>query len=317
MADATLDAESLDPMLQRTQKRQQRMEVIRVFLLIIAFVVIGNILGAVYGQKMLRLYKEQLHLSVNTLGTIGIIVGIPAYLQPFMGAWSDLFPLFGYRRRSYLVLAAIIEALGFWGLYSLHHYQLVTVICLVIVVASGGMIMGVIVNAVMVSVGNPTGTFGSMQSVLQFVPIVMMLAYTAHLRGYVAQFWTFQHCFWVALVLCLLRAPFALLIHEQRVTGSKQTPEERAAHLETRREEQARVRAALRAATASPGLWAIVGFVFYLILTPGINNAIYYYQKDVIHLSDQFIGDLGRWGGLGTVIGLIVFMFGSRFLPVR
>jgi MFS family permease len=293
-------------------------QIAQVLLLVAISVSISAVIGAITGQKLQRLYKEELYLGVNAVGTLGILAGIPSYIQPFMGAWADIFPLFGFRRRTYYVLGSIIEALGFYGLSVLPHNHYWTVVCLVIVYATGSMMLGVMTNAVMVAVGNPTGTFGWMQSLASFMPLILGLVYTADLRAYTVVHWTYAHCFWVAMALCLLRAPCALLMEERRVRKPRRpTPEELAHHREDQWARRERTRAALRRAAASPGLWAIAGYAFYLILTPGINNAIYYYQKDVLHLSDGFIGHLSRWGSAGTLIGLLLFAVGSRRLPVR
>jgi hypothetical protein len=292
----------------------------RVALLIIVSVSFGSLLGAFTGQKVTFLFKEELHLSVSEVGTLGILLGIPAYLQFFMGAWADLRPLFGYHRRSYYVLACLLEIAGFLGLAFLHQYQYAMVACLLLVTGAGGVLLGVVFNAVMVTVGNPTGSFGSLQSLARFVPIVLSIVYVSGLSGRVLEHWSYRHSFLMAALLCLLRIPVALLIDEKRVARryrADETKEERKRRLDARQADRERTARALRQAAATPGLWAMVAFIFYLILTPGIFTAETYYMKDVLHLSKQFIGDLAKWRAGGVLIALIAFGLASRRLPVR
>ncbi|MBV9384964.1 MAG: MFS transporter [Chroococcidiopsidaceae cyanobacterium CP_BM_ER_R8_30] len=288
----------------------------RVALLVGLTAAISALSSAFTNEKTTFLFKEELHLSVSDVGTLNIFLGIPLYLQPFLGAWSDLFPFLGYHRRSYFVLASGAGALGFLGLSLLTQYHYTTVACLLLVAIAGGTLMGVMVNAVMVAVGNLTGTFGILQSLAIIIPLAMSLTYTSHLGGYVTQHWSYQHCFQVAALLFLVYAPLALLIDEPRVTGAKPTSEI-AGSTQTGQSERSRTAAALRQAATDRSMWAVIGFVFYLIVTPGIYTAQIYFMTDVLHFSKQFIGDLGRFDAAGQIVALAGFMAVSRFLPIR
>jgi predicted MFS family arabinose efflux permease len=174
----------------------------------------------------------------------------------------------------------------------------------------------VVMDAVMVSVGNLLGRVGHLQIIQQFLPLVLALTFASHLQGLVTQNWSYRSCFFTAAAIALLGVPTALLIEEMRQVGAS-------ADAETRRipgheiPDRAEVLAALRHATRSPGLWAMVGYVFYLILTPGTNTAQTYYSVDVLHCSKQFLGDLGRPGSAGSMLGILAFGAAVRKLPVR
>ncbi len=281
-------------------------------------VVLGAFGGALTGEKTTFLFKEVMHLTPGDIGTLGIIVGIPAYLQPFLGAGSDLFPLFGSHRRSYYVLSVLVHAAARWGLACLSEYHYAAVVCLLLVLASGGVLAGVMVNAVMVAVGNRTRRLSQLQSLIVFVPSVLAILYTARLSGYVTQHWSYHHAFGLAALLMLLQVPLVLLIDEKPAVAAENQgrvhPAERRA---ARQEERARSAAALRQAARMPGLWAIIGFVFYLILTPGVNNAQIYYMTDVLHFSKQLIGSLGAYSSAGSIVSMGLFAAFSRRMPVR
>lgn len=279
----------------------------------------SNLSGVVTGEKLIFLFKEELHLSVSDVGTLNILLGIPFYLQPFLGIWSDLFPFLGYHRRSYYLLAAGMGALGYLGLSALHQYHYATVACLLLVALAGGTLLLVIVNAVMVAIGNSTGTFGILQAIAIAVPLLMAIAYTSHLSGYVTQHWSYQHCFQMAAVLFLVYAPLVLLIDEKRVGGvnANESKAERAIHIAARKKEREEKTTTLRQAAANRGIWAVVGYVFYLGITPGVFTAQIYFMTDVLHFNKQFIGDLRSWEAAGQIVALLGFMTVSRFLPIK
>lgn len=289
--------------------------------LLIALSVILNTFGAVFsGEKMRFLFKSVMHLSASQVATIMIVAGIPGYIRPFLGAGTDLFPLFGFHRRSYYAISWALSALGYAALALLHRYHVPTVVILMMVTGLGGNLALVVMDAVMVTIGNPRGLVGRFQAIQQGVPTIMVLLFAAKLGGYVTQHWSYERCFWASAISYLAIVPIALLIPEKRLSlgrSAHETHEEHEARLQAGRQERAEVGAALAQAAKSPGLWAIVLFVFYLIVTPGTNNAQFYYYVDVLHFSPQFIGNLAQPGSAGAVIGLALFAAGSQRLPVR
>ncbi len=289
----------------------------RTVFLLAAAAALGGVLGAITGNKQLFLYKEVLGLSAGGVGTLLLLINLPAYLQPFMGGLSDLFPLFGWHRRSYFALAAVVQSLGYFGLMTLHHYHYAAIVCLLIVAGTGLALSGVLVNAAMVSVGNKTNTFGPLQTLYQFTPLVLALVYTAKLDGQVTEHWGYPHTFMVAGLVSLAFAPLALLIEDRRVSAGRTTPDEIAAQRAAKDRERAQTAAALREAARTPGLWAIVAFLFYLNVTPLLMTASVYYETDVLKLSKGFIGRLDSWTAAGAITGLLMFGIFSRRLPMR
>ena len=105
------------------------------------------------------------YFGIPSLFWMVILVGIPAYLRPVFGSVSDLVPLFGYHRRSYFALAALLVAGGFFALSLLPRYTYGLTAGLVMVTLTGGILLMVIADAVMVRVGNATGLVGRLQTI--------------------------------------------------------------------------------------------------------------------------------------------------------
>lgn len=285
----------------------------RTVFLLAAVAALGGVLNAITYNKQLFLYKDVLKLNASAVGTLALIINIPAYLQPFMGGVSDLFPLFGWHRRSYFALAAVVQSLGYFGLMTLHQYHYATIACLLIVAGAGGALAGVLINAAMVSVGNRTNTFGPLQTLYQFTPLVLALVYTGKLDGQVTAHWSYPHAFLVAGLVSLAALPLALLIDDRRVSAGRATAEELAAQKEAKDREKAQTAAALRDAARTPGLWVMTAFLFYLYVTPLLLTASVYYETDVLKLSKDFIGRLDSWTAAGSIVGLLAF--GARLFP--
>ena len=64
----------------------------------------------------LPLYLRSLHWSVAEITTVSSIAALPWTIKILYGLVSDIFPLFGYRRKTYLVLYSLISSVGWISL---------------------------------------------------------------------------------------------------------------------------------------------------------------------------------------------------------
>lgn len=292
----------------------------RVALLMAGTVSVLTLVGTFSAEKLMFFYKEQLHLSASGVASLLILLAVPTYFRPFIGAGSDLFPVFGYHRRSYYALAALVAALGFFALSLVPHPSYWTTVLLVIITTAGGVTLMIMADAVMVAVGNQTGTVPLLQGIQQMLPYALSFVALAHLSGFVTQHWSYAACFRTAAALSLLTLPLTFLIDEKRVSHQQQAHESQEG-LAKQRNEKAEGRAAsalaLRQAVKSPGLWAVIAYVFYFTLTPSGSTAQLYFEVNTLHFSKQFIGDLGQWSSAGVILGILTVVMIARRISVR
>ena len=67
----------------------------------------------------LPLYLRGLGWSIGKIAQISALVGFPWIFKIFYGFLSDSFPLFGYRRKPYLIICSILSSLGWFLLITL------------------------------------------------------------------------------------------------------------------------------------------------------------------------------------------------------
>ena len=291
----------------------------RVALLMAGTVAVYALVNAFSAEKLSFFYKEQLHLSASAFSTLLILLNVPTYFRPLIGASSDLFPLLGYHRRSYYALAGLLQAAGFFVLSLFTHPSYWTTAILVIITVAGGVTLMIMADAVMVVVGNRTGTVPRLQGIQQVVQPVLVL-FVANLGGYVTQHWSYAACFRTAALMALLALPLTLVIDEKRISSRQtahETSEEHAERQQAKAQERAESAAALRSAARSPGLWAVVAYLFYLTLTPSGATAQFYFEVDALHFSKQFIGGLNKWSSAGAILGIITVIVFSRRITLR
>lgn len=79
------------------------------------------------------LFKDDLHVSPANLSIIEGLISFPWVIKPLWGYITDSFPLFGFRRKSYLIILSFFEFL-LWlclAFYSLHLYVAVATLLFV------------------------------------------------------------------------------------------------------------------------------------------------------------------------------------------
>ena len=68
-----------------------------------------------------NLLKNELHVDRTVNAAFFFWTTFPWYLKPIVGVITDAFPLFGSRRRSYILSSTILATLSWAGLYFTPH----------------------------------------------------------------------------------------------------------------------------------------------------------------------------------------------------
>lgn len=222
------------------------------------------------------------------------LLALPWSLKVLFGLLSDLVPLFGSRRRNYLLISSVSASLGLLFLYlfpvpSGAHWLLFTWLLLPTIGIAFG---DVLVDALMVEIGQPRGLTGRLQSV-QWTAVNIALLLTGVVGGYLSHVQRPD----VAMLLCavLWALSFALAYGYAR--------EPRAAAATSRRE----TLVALREALARPGLAAICGVLFLWSFNPLWVTVLYLHMTTVLHFDEQTYGNTYSVFCAGSVVASVLY----------
>ena len=241
-------------------------------------------------------------LSAGQVAGFFAITTVPWLIKPVYGLLSDFVPLFGYHRKSYLLLtSATAGAAGLLlGLTGDHAYwRMATFFTLM---ALGLAFTDVLVDALMVENGKPMGLTGAFQSV-QWGAITTASILVGELGGYLAENRRLHAAFFLAAcfpLVSLLMAAFFV----------------REAPARADREAFATTWAAIRDALREREVWVVGGFIFFWTFSPSFGPAMLYYQTDVLRFSQQFIGHLAALAAVSGVAGAFIYAPLSRRVPL-
>ena len=222
-------------------------------------------------------------------------------IKPLYGLISDFVPLFGYRRKSYLVLVNIAAVGGFvWATRLSAPSALFFALA---VTAYAMAISSTLCGAVLVENGQrfrASSRFVNQQWL--WYNIAAMAAAVA--GGQLVQRLLPQQALHgaaaiVAFTPVVVIAGTLLLVPERKVAINVQAMKDSFASLKTslkRRE-----------------LWLIAGFLFLYNFSPGLSTPLYFTMTDTLKFSQSYIGILSSISALGWIVGALLYrpLFGD------
>ena len=260
-----------------------------------ALVYVAEGSGGLLSQP-LNYYLKQVHgWTPVQISAYVTILNLPWMIKPLYGLVSDLIPLFGYRRKSYLLLANASAVAGFLLVTQLTvPHQLVIVLLLT---AFATAISSAASGAVLVENGqrlHESGTFVN-QEWLWYTISAMTVAI---LGGELVERFepsTALHSA-AAIGACaplLVIFGTVFLIPEKKaamnIQGMKRTLEE------------------LSGAFRRRQLWIVAAFIFLYYFSPGLSTPLYFVMTDNLKFSQAYIGFLGFLAGLGWILGAFLY----------
>lgn len=264
------------------------------FAIVYAVEGIGQAKSGIMWQPLSHWLKVTLHWDPVTISASLAILDLPWVIKPLWGAISDFVPLFGYRRRPYLVLANIAAFLAFGWVATIDTAQ--AMIPALTVTAFAMAISSTLCGALLVETGQKNNTTARVvnQQWLWF-NIAQMI--TTLLSGYLIEILSPTGALHAAASIAAV-APLAI------VAGVGLIGEPRARiDLEALRE---RLRALL-SVFRNRELWLTGGFLFLYYFSPHFGTPLYFYMSDELKFSQGFIGFLSAVGAGGWILGGLLF----------
>src|SRR5579864_3402900 len=109
-------------------------------LLYAAIVIVIGVLGTTLAQTQVlgriplqNLLKNELHADRAANAAFFFWAGLAWYFKPFAGIFTDAFPMFGSRRKSYILVSTILAVLSWFALTVMpHEYNKLLLVSIVI-----------------------------------------------------------------------------------------------------------------------------------------------------------------------------------------
>jgi MFS family permease len=294
------DEATLPPAEARPSERGLTTHLLVFFALVYVVEGVGQV-GGLIAQPLSYYLKQAQGWTPLQVTAYLAIFNFPWIIKPVYGAFSDFVPLFGYRRKSYLIAANIAAIVGFVLVTQLEAPS--TLVWALQLTAYAMAISSTVCGAVLVEQGQRLGQSGKFvnQQWLWFNFAAMLASI---LGGQLVQHFAPGTALHAAAAIVAV-APVAVLV------GSIFFVPERKARLDV---------TALRgtfgglaAAFKKRELWVIAIFLFFYYFSPGLSTPLYYVMTDDLKFSQAYIGALGSIASAGWVVGALSYrrLFGG------
>jgi folate/biopterin transporter len=252
--------------------------------------------------------KDDLGLSPAEVAALTGIAALPWIVKPLFGFVSDGLPIFGYRRRPYLMLSGLLGVGAWLSLATFVHTA--TAATIAIAVSSLSVAFSdAIVDALVVERARSESIekSGSLQSLCWGASAVGGLL-TAYFGGLLLEHFTTQTVFGVTAIFPLLVSIAAFWIVELPIGH-----EDEVAATETIRSQ---VRQLWQALTQK-AIWMPTLFLFLWQCTPTADSAFFYFSTNELGFTPEFLGRVRLVTALASLLGVWLFQRFLKTIPFR
>ncbi len=243
--------------------------------------------------------KDDLALSPAQVAALMGIASLPWVTKPLFGFISDGLPLFGYRRRPYLIISGILGAVSWLALGTVVNSPWAATTAILFTSLSMA-ISDVIVDSLVVERAREESLekSGSLQSLSWSCTALGGLT-TAYLSGLLLQHFSNQTVFSITATFPLIVSGVAWLIVEEKtshkinVAGAKQQVRQ------------------LWAAITQKYIWLPTLFIFIWQATPGGESAIFFFVTNELGFEPEFLGRVRLVTSFASLLGIWLY---QRFL---
>ncbi|MBD2145670.1 folate/biopterin family MFS transporter [Sphaerospermopsis sp. FACHB-1194] len=255
--------------------------------------------------------KDELQLSPVEVSALLGIVALPWMIKPLFGFISDGLPIFGYRRRPYLVLSGILGAGAWVSLGTIVNNSWAATIAIALSSLSVAF-SDVIVDSLVVERARveTQAKAGSLQSLCWGATALGGLI-TAYFSGLLLEYFSTRTVFLVTAFFPLIISVVAWLIAETPI--NKDTIKPQANNLLSTSNQIKQ----LGKAITQKVIWIPTAFIFLWQSTPSGEAAFFYFFTNELHFQPEFLGRVHLVTSLASLIGIWIFQRFLKSVPFR
>ncbi len=257
-------------------------------------------------SQPLNYYLKQVHgWTAVQITAFLTVFNLPWFFKPLYGIVSDFVPLFGYRRKSWLLLANAAAAIGYFAVMATGAPDALLIVLLMAIY--GMAIVSTLSGAVLVENGQRLGASSRFVN-QQWVWFNVAAVATSMGGGLLVQWLTPLDALHAAALIAGVTPLAAIvctltLIHEQKNTISVDGMKLGFVSLLT--------------ALKSRQLWILGGFLFFYYFSPGVDTPLYFFMTDRLKFSQAYIGVLNSVSAVGGIAAGLIYALYLRDLTTR
>uniref|UniRef100_A0ACD5UPB5 Uncharacterized protein n=1 Tax=Avena sativa TaxID=4498 RepID=A0ACD5UPB5_AVESA len=258
--------------------------------------------------------KDDLHLDPAETAVISGFSSLPGLIKPIYGFISDSIPLFGYRRRSYLILSGFLGALS-WSLMATVVDSKYGAALSILLGSLSVAFSDVVVDSMVVerARGESQSTSGSLQSLCwgssAFGGIV-----SAYFSGSLVDTYGVRFVFGVTAFLPLMTSAVAVLVNEHRLTpGEYAMSVSGSGFIESSTQHIKQLWASVK----QPQIFLPTLFIFLWQATPHSESAMFFFITNKLGFTPEFLGRVKLVTSIASLLGVGIYNYFLKAVHLR
>lgn len=242
--------------------------------------------------------KDELLLSPVQMSAIIGISTIPWMIKPLYGFISDILPLFGYHRKTYIFLSGIIGSPAWLSLGTIVHSGS-TATMMILLSSFSVALSDVIVDSIVVERARSESAekLGSLQSLCSAISAIGSLC-TAYFSGLLLEYFTTRTVFLITALFPIITSFVAWLITEKPLHKDDQK-----SNYDDIKYQLVQIRQAI---TKKAVLLPTV-FIFVWHATPNAESAFFYFTTNELQFQPEFLGRVRLVTSFASLVGVWAF----------
>ncbi|RCV40479.1 hypothetical protein SETIT_9G057300v2 [Setaria italica] len=260
--------------------------------------------------------KDDLHLDPAETAVVSGFSALPWLVKPLYGFISDSFPLFGYRRRSYLFLSGLLGALS-WSLMATVVDDKYSAALSIILGSLAVAVADVVVDSMVVerARGESQSTSGSLQSLCwgssAFGGVV-----SAYFSGSFVDTYGVRFVFGVTALLPLMTSTVAVLVNEERLPLGERSVSLSVSGSELIESSKQRIMQIWNS-IKQPSIFLPTLFIFLWQATPQSDSAMFFFITNKLGFSPEFLGRVTLVTSVASLLGIGLYNSFLKEVPLR
>ena len=303
---------------------------------ILAILLVYFVQGAIGLAGLARSFflKDQLGLDPASSAAVLGFATLPWTFKPLYGFLSDSVPLFGYRKRSYLILSGLVGSASWLAMSSIVHDA--NAALLYTLTGSGAIaIADVVIDSIVVertreasesaicetsdeqcevALKEKTSTAGDLQSLCWGASAVGSTV-SAYFSGSLLEKYSPMNIFAITAIFPLIIAVASLGVREQRVGQNDDffSNDDNTRLLSTFKDQLIK----LKDTITTPSIYLPVLFVFLWRATPSADSASFYFSVNDLGFKPDFLGKVNLVASLASLFGIVVYRWKLKDFNVK
>jgi folate/biopterin transporter len=249
--------------------------------------------------------KDDLALSPAQVAALMGIAALPWVVKPLFGLISDGLPIFGYRRRPYLILSGLLGTAAWTCLATVVHSPWTATLAIALSSLSVA-VSDVIVDSLVVERvrGESASEAGSLQALCWGASALGGLV-TAYFSGYLLEHLDTRSVFAIVAAFPLIVSGVAWLIAEEPAGENSEVPQ------------VGRQLQQLWQAVKQKTIWMPAAFLFVWQSTPTAEAGFFYFTTNELGFGPEFLGRVRLVSSLAGLLGVWLFQRFLKTVPFR